>query len=101
MKKDIVKSTINISLIKNGELMKNLTTLFFALFLLINAGSSLFAQGDANDERIWSVMRPDPNGTTKIDIPSDWVPAEPITRYFGIADATVGPNFRVKPGNTT
>ena len=82
--------------------MKNLTTLFFALFLLIIAGSSLFAQGNVNDQRIWSVVQPDPNGTTKIDIPSDWVPADPITRYYDIGDgATVGPNFRVKPGNTT
>jgi hypothetical protein len=82
--------------------MKNLTTLFLALFLLIIAGSSLFAQGNVNDQRIWSVVQPDPNGTTKIDIPSDWVPADPITRYYDIGDgATVGPNFRVKPGNTT
>jgi hypothetical protein len=81
--------------------MKNLTTLFFALFLLILTGTSIFAQGNVSDERIWSVVRPDHNGTTKIDVPSNWVPAEPITRYFGIADATVGPNFRVKPGNTT
>ena len=81
--------------------MKNLTTLFFALFLLILTGTSLLAQGNVSDERIWSVVRPDHNGTTKIDVPSNWVPAEPITRYFGIADATVGPNFRVKPGNTT
>ena len=81
--------------------MNSLTTLFFALFLFINASSSLFAQGNVNDERIWSVVQIDKNGTTKIDEPSNWVPAEPITRYFGIADATVGPNFRVKPGNTT
>jgi hypothetical protein len=81
--------------------MNNLTTLFFALFLLILTGTSLFAQGNVSDERIWSVVRPDHNGTTKIDVPSNWVPADPITRYFGIADATVGPNFRVKPGNTT
>ena len=40
MKKNITKSLINISLIKNGELMKNLTTLFFALFLT----SMVFAQ---------------------------------------------------------
>ncbi len=81
--------------------MKNLTTLFFALFLFTVAGTNLLAQGEQTDERIWSLMRPDPNRSVKIDIPSNWVPAEPITRYFGIADATVGPNFRVKPGNTT
>lgn len=33
--------------------------------------------------------------------PAIGAPAEQITRYFGNTDATVGPNFRVKPGNTT
>jgi hypothetical protein len=77
--------------------------MLLALFLLLSAGSNfLFSQGEISDPRIWSVVKLDPDGTTKIDVPtSNWVPAEQITRYFGNADATVGPNFRVKPGNTT
>ena len=55
--------------------MKNLTTLFFAFFLFIVAGKSLLAQGEITDERIWSIVRPNPNGSVKIDIPSNWVPA--------------------------
>jgi hypothetical protein len=81
--------------------MKNLTTLFLAFFLVSSTVSTLFAQGTANDARIWSIVQPDPNGTVKNNFQSTWVPAEPLTRYFGVADATVGPNYRVLPGNTT
>ena len=83
--------------------MKKRSTLLLALLLLLSAGSRiLFAQGGIDDPRIWSVVKLDPRGNAKIDVPpSNWVPAEQITRYFGNTDATVGPNFRVKPGNTT
>jgi hypothetical protein len=83
--------------------MKNLTTLFLALLIISFSASStiLFAQDTGSDPRVWSVVKMDPNAPKWVKEPSNWVPAEPITRYFGIADATVGPNFRVKPGNTT
>ena len=82
--------------------MKYLTILFLALFIFIGAGSTvLFAQDTGGDPRIWSVVKMDPNAPQWIKEQSNWVPAEPITKYFGMADATVGPNFRVLPGNTT
>ena len=81
--------------------MKNLTTLFLVLLILFSAGSTiLFAQDTGGDPRVWSIVRMDPNAPQWVKEQSNWVPAEPITRYFGIADATVGPNYRVKPGNT-
>ncbi|MGB5286899.1 MAG: hypothetical protein WBN42_00275, partial [Ignavibacteriaceae bacterium] len=82
--------------------MKNLTTMFLAFFLIISAGSALLAQGNVSDENIWSVVRLDPNAPQKVEGQSNWVPADQITRYFNFGSGvTVGPNVRVKPGNTT
>jgi hypothetical protein len=81
--------------------MKNLATLFFTLLILFSTGSTiLFAQDTGYDPRVWSIVTMNPSAPQWVKEPSNWVPAEPITRYFGIADATVGPNYRVKPGNT-
>jgi hypothetical protein len=100
MKKNIINSIINISLIKNGELMKNLATILFALILLTSAGN-LFAQGASGDEAIWSVVKLDPNGPTKAGI-TNWVPAEQIVKYYNLGDGiTVFPNFRPRPTTNT
>ena len=83
--------------------MKNLSTLFLAILFLVSTGSTIFAQGNVHDERVWSVVQKVPYIPVKQDIPN-WTPAEPITRYFNLGagdEATVGPNYRVKPGNTT
>ncbi len=80
--------------------MKNLTTLFFALFLLASAGS-LFAQGALGDDRIWSIVDIDLKAPAKQEVPV-WVPADPIVRYFNLGDGvTVFPNFRPKPTTNT
>ncbi|MCW8994750.1 MAG: hypothetical protein OQK77_02935, partial [Psychromonas sp.] len=74
--------------------MKNLTTLLFAILLLIGTGSALFAQGVV-DERAWSRVQvnPLPSGT-KYNMPN-WIPADPIYRFYGVGmGATVGPNYR-------
>ncbi|MCW8810313.1 MAG: T9SS type A sorting domain-containing protein [Ignavibacteriaceae bacterium] len=81
--------------------MKNLTTLLFAILLLIGTGSALFAQGVV-DERAWSRVQvnPLPSGT-KYNMPN-WIPADPIYRFYGVGmGATVGPNYRVHPGSNT
>jgi hypothetical protein len=82
--------------------MKNLTPMFLALFIIVGAGSSaLFAQGNANDENIWSIVKIDPNEPEKIESPN-WVPVEPIVRYYNLGDGiTVFPNFRPKPTTNT
>jgi hypothetical protein len=81
--------------------MKNLTTMFFALLMLTSSGS-LFAQGALGDEAIWSVPRIDHTAPNKIELPNNWVPADPIISYFDLGTGiTVGPNFRPKPGSNT
>ncbi|NWG28155.1 MAG: T9SS type A sorting domain-containing protein [Ignavibacteriaceae bacterium] len=81
--------------------MKNLTTLFFALLMLTSTGS-LFAQGVSGDEAIWSVPQIDRNSPNKIELPNDWVPADPIIKYYDLGTGiTVSPNFRPKPGTNT
>jgi hypothetical protein len=96
----IINSIINISLIKNGELMKNLATILFAIILLTSAGN-LFAQGASGDEAIWSVVKLDPNGPSKAGI-TNWEPAEQIVKYYNLGDGiTVFPNFRPRPTTNT
>ena len=83
--------------------MKNLTLLFFALFIIIGAGSyTLFAQGTVGDERAWSRIVVDPNGPVKVQPDPNWVPADPITRFYNFGDGiTVFPNFRPHPTTNT
>jgi hypothetical protein len=82
--------------------MKNLLTMFLALCIITGAGSSLFAQETLGEEAIWSVMQIDPSAPNKIDLPNNWVPAEPISRFYDMGTGiTVGPNIRPKPGTNT
>ena len=82
--------------------MKNLTTLLFAILLVIGTGSALFAQQNVPDERAWSRVQVNPIiGGEKQEMPN-WIPADPVYRYYGIGmGATVGPNYRVHPGTNT
>jgi hypothetical protein len=92
---------INISLTKQGELMKNLTTLLFAILLLVGTCSTLFAQENAPDERAWSRVQVNPIIGQRPEMPN-WVPADPIYRFYNAGmGATVGPNYRVHPGSNT
>jgi hypothetical protein len=97
----MIKTLINLSLTKHGELMKNLTTLFFTILLLVGTGGALFAQGNSPDERAWSRVQVNPVIGTKQEMPK-WTPAEPLIRYFDAGmGATVGPNYRIHPGSNT
>ena len=81
--------------------MKNLTTLFFALFILVGTMSSVYAQSEI-DERAWSRVIVDDNAPPKIDINHDWVPAPQIDRYYNMGSGiVVGPNFRPMPGTNS
>ena len=93
---------INLLLTKKGELMKNLTTLLFAILLLVGTGSALFAQQNVPDERAWSRVQVNPIiGGEKQHMPN-WVPADPVYRFYNAGmGATVGPNYRVHPGSNT
>jgi hypothetical protein len=83
--------------------MKNLSTLFLAIFFLVSTSIALFGQESVHDSRVWSVLPKVTGNPIKQEIPQ-WVPPQQVTRFYDLSNgdaATVGPNYRVKPGNTT
>ena len=77
--------------------MKYSSILFFALLIFMGIDSTLFAQGTLNNENVWSIVKADPNGSTKVEMPK-WTPAPQIPRFYNIGDGiTVDPNFRPHP----
>ena len=75
--------------------------LYVSMFTNIVA-TLTFAQVSKYSDKIWSVVEVNPSTTAKANLNYNWKPAEQVTKYFDLATGiTVGPNIRVKPGNTT
>src|SRR3972149_7786329 len=82
---------------------KNLLS-FAALFLITTNICILpsLAQTGNKDDKIWSVVKIDPNLFKEAKSDNSWIPAAQVDKFLNLMDGiTVGPNFRPKPTTNT
>ena len=78
--------------------MKNPTTFFLIVFVLIDLAVTFSFSQPLMDEKLWSVFRPSQTGFVQSELKNDWVPAEQTNRYYKIGSGmVVSPNFRPHP----